>query len=274
MKLTDYIKANASKNKTKIQSSFTTEIDCLFNSLFFLPKNAEEELKFINQMIQGRGTGDHDRIGLHASSIISSEKDYCPRMMVLSLLYKALQGEEVNANLKRIFEEGNAIHEKWQRLFIRGNLGKATDMDFTRYNKKYQLQFTPDAILNINNEQYVVEIKSVNTYSYQRQNEHPSAKKQIQFYMFLTGIHKGIVLQEDKNTQDFKLNIYEYDEASILEFVERLEAIQEFKYNLINEKKVPPKHCACSSYSDKKVQSCSMRDVCFKKGKPTKLKGW
>ena len=48
-------------------------------------------------------------------------------MQVLSLIYRQLQGEQLPVGLMRIFEEGNAIHEKWQRLFIRAGYSKAEE---------------------------------------------------------------------------------------------------------------------------------------------------
>ena len=269
MKLSDAIKEKALTNGTLIQSTIEADIMKLFNKLFYADRNIEEETKFIKQVMT-RGTDNKERVGLHASAIIVGDKEFCVREQVLSLLYKQLQGENVPINLKRIFEEGNAIHEKWQRLFIRGGLGKAEDMDFTRFNKKYEISFTPDAIITIDGEKYVVEIKSVNTYQFKGMTEHPSGAKQLKFYMRLTGIHKGIVLLDDKNTQEFKIKVYEYDEEAdklTAHFVERLEAIQYYKQRILEEGKIPKRHPECITYSAKRCSKCNMRDVCFGKSR-------
>lgn len=269
MSLRDAIKKAASENNTKIQSTEAAEIEKIFNKLFYAPRNIEEETKFIRQVMT-RGTDNEKRVGLHASAIIVGDKEFCVREQVLSLLYEQLQGENVPVNLKRIFEEGNAIHEKWQRLFIRGGLGKAEDMDFSRFNKHYELSFTPDAIITINGEKYVVEIKSVNTYQFKPMTEHASGTKQLRFYMRLTGIHNGIVLCDDKNTQEFKVFVFHYDEKAqevTDHFVERLEAIRFYKNRLIDEHKVPKRHPECTSYASKRCTKCNMRDVCWGKSK-------
>ena len=138
MGLIDDIKSNAQENGTKIQSSDAAQIEKLFNSLFYAKKNMDEEVKFVKQMFT-RGGDSTERYGLHTSAIIVGEENFCYREQVLSLLYKQAQGENVPQNLIRIFEEGNAIHEKWQRLFIRGGLGKAEDMDFSKFNKEYEV---------------------------------------------------------------------------------------------------------------------------------------
>ena len=88
-------------------------------------------------------------------------------------------------------------------------------MAVTQFDKRFRISFTPDIICEIPefyDGQMVGELKSVNTYSFQKMTRHPSAWKQLQWYMYLTGIHKGFVLSEDKNTQDFKIEVYDFDE--------------------------------------------------------------
>lgn len=265
MKITDAIKEAARSNNTIIQSTEAAEIEKIFNKLFYAPRNIEEETRFVKQVMT-RGTDSTKRVGLHASAIIVGEKDFCIREQVLSLLYEQLQGENVPTNLKRIFEEGNAIHEKWQRLFIRGGLGKAEDMDFSQFNEKYELSYTPDAILTIMGAKWIVEIKSVNTYQFAKMDKHDSGTKQLRWYMRLTGIKNGIVLCEDKNTQAFKVFVYHYDDdaAEVTDkFIDRLEAIQYYKQRLLEEKKAPARHPECTSYASKRCSKCNMRDVCF-----------
>ena len=118
MGLIDDIKKEASGNGTKIQSSEAARLEKILNNLFYLPKDIEEETKFV-KMVMTRGMESQERVGLHASAMLVSENNFCMRSQVLSLLYKQLQGKQIQVGLMRIFEEGNAIHEKWQRLFIR-----------------------------------------------------------------------------------------------------------------------------------------------------------
>lgn len=269
MSLSDSIKEAAINNRTTIQSTEAAEIEKVFNKLFYAPKDMKEEVRFVKQVMK-RGTDSVNRVGLHASAIIVSEKEFCLRAQVLSLLYEQLQGDNVPVGLKRIFEEGNAIHEKWQRLFIRGGLGKVEDMDFTRVNDVYQMSFTPDAIITIKDVQYVVEIKSVNTFQFKGMVSHPSGTKQLKWYMRLTDIKDGIVLCEDKNTQEFKVFMYHYDdecEELTDTYLSRLVSIQYHKDKMLTEKKAPSRHAECTSYMSKKCQKCAMRDACFNKSR-------
>lgn len=277
MGLIDDIKKEADRNGTKLQSTEEQKIEQLLNSLFYLDKNIPEELKFLKSVMT-RGADTTERKGLHASAVIVSDDKFCYRQQVLSLFYKQLQGEQTKVGLKRIFAEGDAIHEKWQRLFIRGGLCEPLDCDYSRFDDDFDLSYTPDIIckLPVNMsltepcdkwEEYIVEIKSVNTYTYKKQKYHASGRKQCQLYMYLTGIHKGIVLCDDKNTQDFKVYRYDYNPAEIAPYIRRLEKIQEYKEQLILNKKLVPRMPQCSCYGSKKAQECPMRDVCFRKSR-------
>lgn len=271
MGLIDEIKKGAEKNGTKIQSTKEQELEKIFNKMFYLEKNIDEEVKFVKQVMT-RGADTQERIGLHASALIQVDSKYCLRQQVLSLIYKMDQGEQVNIGLKRIFEEGNAIHEKWQRLFIRAGYAKAEDCDFTRFNEEYEVSFTPDVIIDVPGfGKMVVEIKSMNTFSFKKATSHPSGKKQLMFYMYLTGIHQGIVLCDDKNTQDFKVFYYEYDPAQAEIPISRAEEIQLWKSRLLEERKVCKRAIGCNKPSCKRASECSMRDACYNVGKGKQL---
>jgi len=258
--LRDSIKAEA---HGKGLSTVNLMLEQKFNKLFFLKPNSEEESKLIYNLLTKNGF-NAERAGLHASAIIVGEGDFCYREQVLSLLYKRIQSSNIPSGLKRIFEEGNYIHEKWQRLFIRGELGAARDMDRSRFNKRYELSYTPDAIIDFMGEQQVVEIKSMNTFQFKHCTSHPSGKKQLMMYMHLTGIHKGFVLVEDKNTQDFKIFMQKYDATEVEDYVERLEAIRFYKRRVLEEGKMVKG--ICSSRDCKRAQKCDMRDACFNCG--------
>ena len=269
IKLTDRMKKNAVDNKITIQSSKERELEQLFNKMFYLEKNIEEETKFVKQVMT-RGLESQERVGLHASALIAPPSKYCIRQQVLSLLYRQDQGEQVQAGLMRIFEEGNAIHEKWQRLFIRVGYATAKDCDFTRFCKEYQISYTPDVIVDIPEYgKFVVEIKSMNTFSFKKLNEngHPTGKKQDFFYMYLTGIHQGIVLCEDKNTQDFRVFCYDYNDEMTIEARERAEMIQYYKQLVLEEHKMVKRVDGCNSPTCKRASECPMRDACYNVGK-------
>lgn len=267
MGLIDNIKKEAMGNRTKIQTSEASDFEKILNAAFYLPKDPELETEFVKHVMT-RGLESQERVGLHASAFIK-EKDFCVREQVLSLVYKQLQSENVPVGLKRIFEEGNAIHEKWQRLFLRAGYCGVYDLDYTQFNDEYKISFTPDIICTVpefkpaKKEKMVGEIKSVNTFQFQKMIKHPSAGKQLQWYMHLTGIHKGFVLSEDKNSQDFKIEYYVYDKHVVAPFIEKAEEIMYNYQKLIEEKRMIKRPKFAKSHDSKKCQQCNMRNVCW-----------
>jgi len=247
----------------KIGSSLADKlvIEQTLNKLFYLPAKPKEELEMIKaQYKQKQG----DRYGLHASAMLASTNEFCYREQVLSLFFKQSQGENISIGLKRIFEEGNFIGEKWQRLFIRGGLGTPLDMDHSLFKDEYDLSYTPDAIITIGKKKFIVEIKSQNTFTYKKSETHPSGMKQLKFYMYLTGIHNGFVLVEDKNDQNYKVLLADYDAAEMEEYIERLENIQIYKRKFRKLKKPPMRICKIPSC--KRALKCNMLDACFNIG--------
>ena len=281
MGLIDSIKREAQGNKTKIQSTDAAMLEKIFNNMFYLPKNIEEETKFVKQVMT-RGLESQERVGLHASAMLVGDKDFCLRAQVLSLIYKQLQGQQTPVGLMRIFEEGNAIHEKWQRLFIRAGYGKAEHMDFTRYDEDYMLSYTPDIdclIPEFFEGRMIGEIKSVNTYQFQKMTKHPSAWKQNQWYMHLcikkekakgtwNGIDytKGFVLNDDKNTQDFKVEVYDYDPTLIEPFASRADSIMYHYERVFEENKMVKRPKDATNPECKRCKECFMREACWNIG--------
>lgn len=278
MKLSDRMKAEAEGNRTKVQTKDSMDLEVLFNNLFYLPKRIEEETAFIKSVMT-RGAVSQERIGLHASAVLETEKNFCYRAQLLSLFYHQAQGENVEPSLKRIFEEGNAIHEKWQRLFIRAGWATWKDLDYTRMEKQYDLSYTPDAIIRIPKEkgsilgsdkycgEYVVEIKSVNTFQFQKmktgKSRHAKGEMQCKLYNYLTGIQKGIVLCEDKNTQEFLCILVDRDKSVIQPYIDRLEKIQYYKHRFVAYNKVPLKHKEADSPDCKICSKCNMCGACW-----------
>lgn len=265
MGLIDNIKAEAKGSRTIIQSSDAQALSKILNNAFYLNKNIDEETKFIRQVMT-RGAETQERIGLHASALITGDKDFCVRQQVLSLIYRQLQGEQLPVGLVRIFEQGNAIHEKWQRMFIRAGYSKAEDLDVTQFNKKFRISFTPDIICQIPefyDGKMIGEIKSVNTYQFQKMVRHPSAWKQLQWYMYLTGIHKGFVLSEDKNNQDFKLEVYDFDQSIVDPFIDRAEQVKYYYKRVMSERKMVKRPKDANSPECKRCTNCAMKNACW-----------
>lgn len=218
-------------------------IERKLNSLFRIPKFQAEERK-----------------GLHASAIIAAESSFCMREQVLSLFFQRNKTNNLSDGLLRIFEEGNSIHAKWQNMFERAGIARA--IEDRGYSKIFDLYMTPDAIVEINDKLYVVEIKSANTYSYKAmKSNHPSGTHQLQLYMHFLCIPRGFVLVEDKNTQEFKIFIVKYEPGLATPFVKRLYDINESKEIFMMSKTLPSK--VCSSIDCPRASRCDLSEACF-----------
>lgn len=279
MGIIDSIKKSASQNGSVIQSAEGNQLDTILNKMFYLEKDIDEETKFVHDVMT-RGLESQERVGLHASAIIDKgDNSFCVRQQVLSLVYKMLQGEQLSADLRRIFEEGNAVHEKWQRLFIRAGYAKAKTCDRTRFDKEYMLSYTPDLVVRIP-EFYkgamVGEIKSMNSFSFQKQYEHVSGYKQLQIYMYLLqkakgnlddpkdlDYKKGFTLLDSKNDQKFRTVVYDFEPETVAPYVDRLEDIAIAYDKFVNEGKPPKRLKGCDSISCKLCSKCPMRNACW-----------
>lgn len=203
--------------------------------------------------------GHHEeRTGLHGSGMIVSENDWCYREHILSYFYKKNE-TPISNGLRRIFLNGHYVHDKWQRLFKEAGISVA--IEARCFSEEWDLYSTPDAIVQLNNKLYVVEIKSMNSFSYRLSDTHPSGAKQCSFYMHLYGIPNGFVLMENKDTQEFRIQMVDYDPHKVRPFVERLYWIKGYVKKFKEEKRIPPK--ICKNETCKRAKNCSMREACF-----------
>lgn len=235
------------------------------NKLFYTKPNNEAELEMIKYQME---MNQEEREGLHASSISggSNSKSFCLREKLLSIYFKQDDNDDyLPTKIKRIYEEGNSIGLKWNRLFIRGGIGVKEDMDIPRFDKSHKVYYTPDAIITIQGKKYLVEIKSQSTTSFERDKSHLSGRKQLKLYMHLSGIHQGFVLVENKNDQDFKVLYFEYDEndKEVQSFVDALELIDKADKQFRKKKKMVPRHCDCPSQFSNKAKRCPMAGACW-----------
>lgn len=237
------------------------------------------------------------RTGMHASAVL--DKEFCAREQVLRELWPE-QGEKPvvqHWDWKRsaIFENGWRLHQRWQDVFKKcGNvvytpisealpgafklttasMETAPELDLTHYDPIRNLYFSPDAIIWFGGEKYVVEIKGIKQESYLELTDDletacsvnetvHKAREQVNLYMHMLMLQKGIILVENKNTCDFKLWVVEYDRERAWPYTSRM---QEVKGRTILVKqhgrsKLPVRCCKTSE--DSRARKCPMKKLCF-----------
>lgn len=214
-----------------------------------------------NKLFYKKASNEEERSGLHASAIIASDSKFCYREQVLSLFFKRNKNsKDLPVNLLRIFKEGNAIHEKWQTMFVENGIALA--IEGRGYHKKHDLYLTPDAIIELNGKPYIVEIKSCSMGSYSTITDtHPAGNKQLQLYMHFFCVPRGIVLCENKNNQEFNPIMVEYKYEEVIPYLERLHAINKYKEKFEDTGKLPKR--VCTSTTASRCSECAMSNACF-----------
>jgi hypothetical protein len=205
-----------------------------------------------------------DRTGLHASSIIDVDS-FCFREHILRHHYKPKKSTSW-ARLLRIFLQGWYIHMKWQYLFEFGGISLAVEK--AHFYKFWNFYFTPDAIINMFGKNCVVEIKSHTINGFNELKKPPAnAVRQAQIYMHFTGIPYGLILVENKNNQEYKVWLIEYDWTIVKPFVERLVLLKKLFLIYKKEGRLPKKceKCDFGGLGCSRVRNCNMSHICFGK---------
>jgi len=231
-------------------SQITNEAVCVVFNKLFQKWNVEKQ---------------KDREGLHASNIIEPDETFCFREHVLGYYYRApLVNNNSWIHLLRIFLEGWYVHKKWQYLFTVGGISKIIERG--HMNKFWDFHFTPDAIITILNKRVVVEIKSHSMIGFDKLVSPPvNAVRQAQMYMHFTGIPWGLILVENKNNQEFKVWMIEYDPEILKPFLERLLYLRKLILIFKQDGRLPKKLDRCDFEGEKnpRAKSCGMCTLCF-----------
>lgn len=208
------------------------------------------------------------RVGApHASSILAPESEWCLRRHVLTAVYPDVaERPEVKPwdSLKNArFLNGWVLHEKWQKLFK--DHASVVEVEESHYDETRFLHFTPDAIIQWGGHRYVVEIKGYKAETYDKLDEDGPAPEaamlQCNLYCHLLGIGRGIILVENKNTQDFKLWVIEADKELAKPYTDRMYEVKSRTTLARAGKPLPSK--ACKTQGEIRAQQCPMRKLCF-----------
>lgn len=214
-----------------------------------------------DELFQNWNKAKGSREGIHVSSIIVADTSFCIRQIVL-MQHFAHAPLPLHGIVLRIFAQGWAIHQKWQELFKFAGIAEETEL--THYHKDTGASFTPDAIVTMFKRRFLIEIKSMNAEAYNSMRSvHKDALVQANMYMHLEGIRQAIILVENKDNQEFKLWVVEYDRALIKKYIKRLDDIGAWLALYKAERKLPARHLRCPTEDTPKARSCSVRAACF-----------
>lgn len=210
----------------------------------------------------------------HASAILQPESEWCLRRQVLLALFpeeaEHPESKPWDAHGNAVFLNGWHIHEKYQRLFQQ--FGRVIEIETAHYDDERMVWFTPDAILEFGGQPYVVEIKGYRAEMKSDKPESPStiwerldetgtppkaAWHQCNLYCHILGIQRGLILVENKNTQELKCWCIEHSAELARSYTDRMYAV---KGKTIT-KTIPAR--ACKSRTEHRAEKCPMRELCF-----------
>lgn len=241
------------------------------------------------------------RSGMHASAVL--DKEFCAREQVLHEISPeqgekpAIQHWDWKRSA--IFENGWRLHQRWQDLFLKcGNVvyspvsvadaltipqshakvidGRlhAAELDLTHYDEERNLYFSPDAIIQFGGQKYIVEIKGIKQEAYLELTDDletackvnetvHKAREQVNLYMHMTLIQRGIILVENKNTCDFKVWVIEYDQERAWPYTNRMNEVKG-RTLLVKQhgRSKLPVRC-CKTIEDSRARKCPMKRLCF-----------
>jgi len=142
-----------------------------------------------------------------------SDAGRCPRQIYYS--FKNAPKKQIDPNFLRLFDLGNHLH----RLIMRSLLNiKDIKVVASEVNIPPQeiVSGRADAILEVNRELYVLDIKSINSKAFEYLKD---AKEdnilQVQLYLHYFKVKKGILLYIDKDKLRLKEFIVNYDSKQV-----------------------------------------------------------
>ncbi len=147
----------------------------------------------------------------------------CPRAVFFK--FKNAPREPMDARILRIFEHGENIHRSIFNILYRLRLGVVTEISIP---SQEIISGRADAILCIGNENYVLDIKSMNSMIFKNLAQ-PKEENifQIQLYLHFFNIKKGILLYIDKDQQNMKEFFVDYDEQLVKSLLDKFYALKE-----------------------------------------------
>jgi hypothetical protein len=199
----------------------------------------------------------------HASAILAPESEWCLRRHVLTALYPELverpDVKSWSAHTNAVFLNGWVLHEKWQKLF--SEHGQVVEVETSHFDETRYLHFTPDAIITFAGQPYVVEIKGYKSSTFEKLNEAgeppTAAHHQCNLYCHMLEIGRGLVLVENKDTQDYKVWAVQCDAELARPYLDRMYQVK----GAVATKSTPAR--VCVSCTEHRAEKCPVRKLCF-----------
>jgi len=168
--------------------------------------------------------------------------------------FKNAPRQPMDARILRIFERGENIHRSIFNILYRLRLGVVTEIPIP---SQEIISGRADAILCVGNENYVLDIKSINSMIF-RNMAAPKEENvyQIQLYLHYFNIKKGILLYIDKDQQEMREFFVDYDPELVEGLLDKFYALKDqVEKNILPSRLADyPRNWQCNY--------CAFKDVC------------
>lgn len=182
-------------------------------------KNGNMLKELINQFYSDkikdqRERGDHFYI---------TDAGKCPRQIYFK--FKKAPRAELEPRILRIFDEGYYTHMRLMGVLMSLGIVRAAEV---RIPPQQIISGIADAIVGLEGgKPCVVDFKSISSYGFQALDKpKPEHIGQIQLYMHYFKIPQGILLYENKNTQELKEFLLEYNPGLVQKLLEGFKVLK------------------------------------------------
>ncbi len=164
-----------------------------------------------------------------------SDAGKCSRALFFK--FKNLPRKEIEANILRLFDHGDHIHQLIMKplLSIREIHVVAAEVNIP---PQELISGRADAIISDGKDLYVLDIKSMNSMIFNKLEE-PKEENidQVQLYMHYFKVKKGILLYVNKDNQQLKDFVFNYDKKRTLALLNNLKDVKKkIEQNIIPDR--------------------------------------
>lgn len=164
-----------------------------------------------------------------------SDAGKCQRAVYFSM--KGYPKKEKEARVLRIFDRGDITHQRLMRALFGISEIRVIASEIDMPSKEI-IHGRADVIIAHNNRLYIVDFKSISDYKFKKLDtpEVPH-EQQLQLYMHYFKVPQGIILYENKNTQELKEFELKYDYKLCKKIISDFEDLKE---QYLNQDIIPP----------------------------------
>jgi len=168
--------------------------------------------------------------------------------------FKNVPRKKMTADVLRMLDHGDYVQMHILSCLFSLGIVRASEI---KIPPQETISGRADAIVTLNNELYVVDFKSMNSYKFKALEAPPAENiNQIQLYLHYFGIPKGILLYIDKNTLALKEFVIDYNPLLAESLLKELNELKKKIDSNIVPARLPdyPDNIQC--------KYCAFREIC------------